>query len=177
VKLEWSGLRRPPVPADVVAAVAPEEGEKLLAWAVDVATGTTVIAGRHRLYAVQTDPAGARLALSRPWHLVDAGTWGGEDGILMITWVDGERPARFQLTELGMFPETLRERVQASVVLAESLDLGARRTAKVVVRKDLRTGALLSQAVLGPGVRSADPGVAEQVRAGLARVREQVGLD
>jgi hypothetical protein len=31
--------------------------------------------------------------------------------------------------------------------------------------------------VLGPGVRSADPGVAEQVQAGLRRVREQVGLD
>ena len=76
-----------------------------------------------------------------------------------------------------MFPETLRERVQASVVLAETLDLGGRRTAKVVVSKDLATGALLSQAVLGPGVRSADPGVAEQVSDGLRRVREQVGLD
>ena len=65
----------------------------------------------------------------------------------------------------------------ASVVLAETLDLGGRRTAKVVVRKDLATGALLSQAVLGPGVRSADPGVAEQVSDGLRRVREQVGLD
>jgi hypothetical protein len=30
--------------------------------------------------------------------------------------------------------------------------------------------------LLGPGVRSTDPGVSEQVRAGLARVREQVGL-
>lgn len=177
MRLEWTGLRRPPVPADVAAAIDIEDGEKLLAWAVDVRTRSTVVAGRHRLYVVAADPAGARVTLSRPWYLVDAGTWGGEDGILMITWVDGEPPARFELTELGMFPETLRERVQASVVLAEALDLGARRTAKVVVRKDLATGALLSQAVLGPGVRSADPGVSEQVRAGLRRVREQVGLD
>ena len=94
-----------------------------------------------------------------------------------MTWVDGERPARFVLDQPGMLPETLRERVQASVVLAEALDLGGRRTARVVVRKDLESNALLSQAVLGPGVRSADPGVSEQVRAGLARVREQVGLD
>ena len=78
------------------------------------------------------------------------------------------------LTTPGMLPETLRERVQASVVLVEAVDLGGRRTARVVVRKDLATGHLLSQAVLGPGVRSGDPGVSEQVRAGLARVREQV---
>ena len=177
MRLEWSGLRRPAVPADAAAAIDLDDGEKLLSWAVDVQSGSTVVAGRHRLYAVATDPAGARVTLSRPWHLVDAGTWGGEDGILMITWVDGERQSRFELTELGMFPETLRERVQASVVLAEALDLGGRRTAKVVVRKNLATGALLSQAVLGPGVRSTDPGVSEQVRDGLRRVREQVGLD
>jgi hypothetical protein len=177
MRLEWSGLRRPAVPEGVAAAIDLDDGEKLLAWAVDVRSGSTVVAGRHRLYAVAPDPGGARVTLSRPWHLVDAGTWGGEDGILMITWVDGERPSRFELTELGMFPETLRERVQASVVLAEALDLGARRTAKVVVRKDLATGSLLSQAVLGPGVRSTDPGVSEQVRDGLRRVREQVGLD
>ena len=107
---------------------------------------------------------------------MDAGLWSGEDGSLRVTWVDGERPARFVLTDPGLLPETLRERVQASVVISESLDLGNRRTARVVVRKDLATRALLSQVLLGPGVRSTDPGVSEQVRAGLARVREQVGL-
>jgi len=62
------------------------------------------------------------------------------------------------------------------VVISEALDLGSRRTARVVVRQDLTTHALVSQVLLGPGVRSTDPGVSEQVREGLARVREQVGL-
>jgi hypothetical protein len=177
VKLQWSGLRRPPVPTDVAAAIAPAEHEKLLAWAVEAGTGVTVVAGRHRLYAVAPGAEGPRLALSRPWHLVDAGLWSGEDGSLRVTWVDGERPARFVLTDPGLLPETLRERVQASVIIAETVDLGNRRTARVVVREDLATGDLLSQALLGPGVRSSDPGVSEQVREGLARVREQVGLD
>ena len=176
MRLQWTGLRRPPVPADVADAIAPEEHEKLLAWAVD-GIGTTVVAGRHRLYAVASGPDGPHVTLSRPWHLVDAGLWSGEDGSLRVTWVDGERPARFVLTEPGMLPETLRERVQASVVLSEVLDLGGRRTARVVVRKDLATGRLTSQALLGPGVRGNDPGVAEQVREGLARVQEQVGLE
>ena len=177
MRLQWTGLRRPPVPGEVAAAIEPAEHERLLAWAVERGSGTTVVAGRHRLYAVAAGPDGPRLTLSRPWHLVDAGLWSGDDGALRVTWVDGERPARFVLDEPGMLPEALRERVQASVVLAEAIDLGGRRTARVVVRKDLATGTLLSQALLGPGVRSADPGVSEQVTAGLARVREQVGLD
>ncbi len=176
MKLQWTGLRHPAVPADVAAAIAPEEHEKLLAWAVEDTTGVTVVAGRHRLYAVAPGPDGLHLGLSRPWHLVDAGLWSA-DGALRVTWVDGEPAARFVLAEPGQLPETLRERVQASVVIAESVDLGSRRTARVVVRKDLATGALISQAVLGSGVRSTDPGVSEQVREGLARVREQVGLD
>jgi len=176
VKVQWSGLRRPAVPPDVAAAIDREEHEKLLAWAVEDGSGVTVVAGRHRLYAVAPGPDGLAVALSRPWHLVDAGLWSGEDGSLRVTWVDGERPARFVLADPGLLPETLRERVQASVVLSEAIDLGNRRTARVVVREDLTTRALLSQVLLGPGVRSTDPGVAEQVRVGLARVREQVGL-
>ncbi len=177
MKLQWSGLRHPAVPADVAAAIDLEEHEKLLAWAVEDGSGVTVVAGRHRLYAVAPGPDGPHLVLSRPWHLVDAGLWSGEDGSLRVTWVDGERPTGFVLTDPGLLPETLRERVQASVVLAETIELDGRRSARVVVRKDLATGALLSQALLGAGVRSTDPGVSEQVRAGLARVREQVGLD
>ena len=177
MRMRWTGLRHPAVPDDVAAAIAPEEHEKLLAWAVEDVSGVTVVAGRHRLYAVAPGPEGPHVVLSRPWHLVDAGLWSGEDGSLRVTWVDGERPARFLLTEPGALPETLRERVQASVVIVESIELANRRTARVVVRKDLATGELLSQALLGPGVRSTDPGVSEQVREGLARVREQVGLD
>jgi len=177
VRLEWTGLRHPSVPDDVAAAIAPEPHEKLLAWALEEGSGVTVVAGRHRLYAVSPGPEGLRLTLSRPWHLVDAGLWSGEDGSLRVTWVDGGRPARFVLPDPGQLPEALRERVQASVVLVEAVELPRRRSARVVVRKDLATGALLSQAVLGPGVRSTDPGVSEQVSAGLARVREQVGLD
>ena len=176
MRLHWTGLRRPQVPAGVAATIPLADGEKLLAWATDE-RGATVVAGRHRLYVV-TAAAGAHpvIVLDRPWHLVDAGTW-SEEGELRIVWVDGEAPLRLVVPEPGMLPETLRERVQASVVLAETLDLGGRRTAKVVVRRDLATRRLLSQAVLGKGVRATDPGVDEQVRAGLARVREQVGLD
>ena len=107
MRLHWKGLRRPALPDDVTAAIAPQPGERLLAWAVKPGTGTTVVAGRHRLYAVATGDGGPHVALSRPWHLVDAGTWSGDEAVLRITWVDGERPARFVLDQPGMLPETL----------------------------------------------------------------------
>ena len=47
----------------------------------------------------------------------------------------------------------------------------------MVVRKDLADGALMGQTILGRGVRSTDPGVREETRAALDRLREQVGLD
>lgn len=175
MRLRWTGLRRPEVPAHVTAAIAPAGGERLLAWA-RASGGSTVVAGRHRLYVVRTpDDGKPEVVVDRAWHLVDAGSM-SEAGELRVEWVDAEPALRLVLTEPGMLPETFRERVQASVVLAETIDLGGRHTAKVVVRRDLATDALLSQAVLGKGVRATDPGVAERVRAGLARVREQVGL-
>ena len=177
MKLTWSGARKAAVPGGVAEAIRPAPGERLLAWAQETATGTTVVAGRHRLYAVRRSPEGSAVTLSRPWHLVDSGTWSGEDALLTITWVDGEPVTRFALTAPGALPETFRERVQASVVIAETLDLAGRGAARVAVRKVLGTGELVSQVVLGRGVRSTDPGVREAVRSGIARVREQVGLD
>ena len=49
MRIEWTGLRRPGVPDDVAAAIAPGHGERLLAWAAEERTGGTVVAGRHRL--------------------------------------------------------------------------------------------------------------------------------
>ena len=60
---------------------------------------------------------------------------------------------------------------------ADFLELGERRTARVVVRRNLETGELLAQTILGPGVTSRDPGVIEVTTGALDRLREQVGLD
>ena len=51
------------------------------------------------------------------------------------------------------------------------------RTARVVVRRNLETGDLLAQTILGPGVSSADPHVLAVTTGALARLREQVGLE
>ena len=97
MRLQWTGLRRPPVPSDVAAAIDRDAGDKLLTWASD-GQGTTVVAGRHRLHVVSpTADGGLEHTLDRPWHLVDSGTWSGEDFALRVTWVDRHLPTRFVL--------------------------------------------------------------------------------
>jgi hypothetical protein len=146
--------------------------ERVLSWAHEAASGTTVVATNHRLYAV--DAAGAR-SLTRPWHEVDGGTWSAELTQLTVTWVDGSRPSQWVLGATSLLPETLRERVQASVVLAQRIELGPRRWAKAVLRQDLGTGDLIEQVVLGRGVRADDAEMTARTDAALAYLREQVG--
>ena len=162
------------LPAAVRAAVATGSGERVLSWGRDAAADTVVVATNRRVCAVTEE---GEVRLDRPWHEVDAGTWSSELGQLTVTWVDGSRPAQWTLGASSMVPETVRERVQASVVLAHRVELGPRRTVRVVIRQDLASGALLEQVVPGRGVRADDPEVAAATQAALAHLREQVGLD
>ncbi len=159
------------LPAEVRARVDLLPRERILASAHDRA-GTWVLIGTARLYAVP--PVGDVLA--RPWHLVDGGSWNHDEFTLTVTWVDGARPQQWVFTDSGALLAAFRERVQASVVLAEVIPLGSRQ-ARVVIRKNLADGTLHDQTILGRGVRMIDPGVAEAVTATRARLREQVGLD
>ncbi len=161
------------VPAAVRAALELARGERLLASARDERSGATVVASNHRLYAVS--PAGEVL-LGRPWHLVDAGSWSAELFQLTITWVDRQRPAQWVFREPTLLPETVRERVQASVVLAEPVSLGHRRGGRAVIRQDLSTGDLLEQVLLGRGARADDVELQGRLAAALAYLKEQVGL-
>jgi hypothetical protein len=162
------------LPDAVRSALDLSRSERVLAWAKDDLSDSTVVATTHALYAV--DPAGTR-ALARPWHVVDAGSWSADLFQLTVTWVDGARPVQWVCREPTMLPETLRERVQASVVLMQRVDLGGRRSARAVIRQDLATGELVQQVVLGRGVRSGDPDLEEATASALAYLREQVGLD
>ena len=166
-------LRRPErLPPEVRQAIDLGSGERVLSWAREGGSGTTVVATNHRLYAV--DAAGT-CSLNRPWHEVDGGTWSAELTQLSVTWVDGSKPSQWVLGATTLLPETLRERVQASVVLAQRIELGPRRWAKAVLRQELATGDLIEQVVQGRGVRDDDAEMTARTEAALAYLREQVG--
>jgi hypothetical protein len=160
------------MPDGIRAALGLPRGERVLDWTTDT-QGTVLVATATHLYAV----SGADVVLRRPWHLVDAGRWNSDTSTLTVTWVDGERRSRWSLDGATVFLQALRERVQASVVLSEAVELGEGRGARVVLRRDLASGGLLGQTILGRGVRAEDPGVRETTEAALAYLKEQVGLD
>lgn len=170
--MAWSLRRGERLPEAARQGVGLGPGERVLSWSRVTGSGTVVVATNHGLYAV--GEAGEP-QLARRWHEVDAGSWSAELGQLTVTWVDGSKPAQWVLGSSTLVPETLRERVQASVVLHQRVDLGPRRSARAVIRQDLATGDLLEQVVLGRGVRADDPEVTARTQEALAYLREQVG--
>ena len=173
MKLGRLGRRGPEVP-DEVSSTLGERATDVLSVVQDVRSTAYVVATKTHVYAVRD----GSVVLDRQWHMVDTGAWDDATGRLTVNWVDKAPAATWELgADPGTFPQVLRERVQATVVLSDEVDLGPKRKAKVVVRKDLANGALMGQTILGRGVRSTDPGVREETRAALDRLREQVGLD
>jgi len=190
---------RPELPPAVTAACELARGERVLAFGIDDNTGRYVVATTFAV-AVVTDnrktgskttgdrktgdrttgsktTGTAERVLRRAWLLVDAGSWEPETATLTVTWTDGARAGQWSFRDqLTRLPETLRERVQASVVIATRLTLGDRRNGRVAIRQDFETRELIPQTVLGRYTRADDPEVAAHVEAALTHLRDQVGL-
>ena len=173
MRLSFSGLRRrEQLPKPVADAVVLGRGETLLNGAADLDGAAWLVATNHALAHVSPE---GNLVWKRPWHEIDHGSWNRESDLLTVTWVDRSRPGQWRFGDEQLFLRTLRERVQASVVLSEELRLSGRRTGRAVIRQDLATGDLLEQVVLGRGVREDDE-VEQASAAALAWLREQVGM-
>jgi hypothetical protein len=172
------------LPPAITAACELGKGERVLAFGVDDNTGGYVVATTFALAVVT--PAGqasagmtgtAERVLRRPWLFVDAGAWDPETGTMTVTWTDGARGVQWSFRDQPTaLPETLRERVQASVVLATRLVLGDRRSGRVAIRQDFETRELIPQTILGRYTRADDPEVKAHVEAALAHLSDQVGL-
>lgn len=170
---------RAELPSVVANALDLAKGEKVLAFAVDDFTGAYVVATTYAL-AVVTPAAVTSIAeriVRRRWLSVDAGAWEPETATLTVTWADGRRAGQWSFRDqTTLLPETLRERVQASVVLSTRLALGDRRMGRVAIRQDFASRELISQTILGRHARADDPEVQAHVQAALAHLRDQVGL-
>jgi hypothetical protein len=164
--------RRRALPHAVREAVELAGGERVLAWARDEDSGGHVVATTHHLAFVGPDD---RLAWQRPWHEAESGTWQGESQLLTVIWVDHRHPAQWRVTEPSLLQQTLRERIQASVVLADEFRTASRRTVRVVLRQDLATGQLVEQTIPGKGADLRDPRVAAEAAEHMARLRSEVG--
>jgi hypothetical protein len=180
---------RAELPPAVATALDLAKGERVLAFGVDDRTGGYVVATTFALAVVTSGAvnpgavnpgagtSAAQRTLQRRWLSVDAGAWEPESATLTVTWADGGRGVQWSfLGQQTLLPETLRERVQASVVIATRLTLGDRRSGRVAIRQDFATRELIQQTILGRYTHADDPEVQAHVQAALAHLRDQVGL-
>lgn len=153
-----------------------DRGERVLATAQEDMTGHWLVLTTWRLLERAEDGS---TVLDQPWLAVDTGAWDPDAWLLTVSFVEGSPPRQWALqrrTGPGMVPEVFWDRTTASVVLTRAVDLGPRRTARVTVRKDLRSRELSEQVLLGRGSRPTDAELMRHVLIARQEVRGQVGL-
>ncbi|GLW08662.1 hypothetical protein Misp01_37920 [Microtetraspora sp. NBRC 13810] len=153
------GSRRPP------ADIRIEPGDRVLAHAA-TGDGEHVVATDRALYL----PGGTRL----PWERIDRGTW-DEEG-LRVTTTDGATYTA-RLTEPGRLPETVRERVTASIVVTQYVTLSRGGGVRLVARRPPAGGGDLTwEFVFDEGLDPADPGLRAHAEQALEAVRRNYGV-
>lgn len=111
------------------------------------------------------------------WDIVDTASWENEEDTITVEWVTGQEPLTLPLAsdKDARFATTLRERIQASVVMSETVDISPGVTAKVALRRTA-TGKITSQVMGGPDLDLDNPKIAQIVNDAEARLREHAGL-
>ncbi|MGW6494649.1 hypothetical protein [Nonomuraea angiospora] len=152
------------LPADVRKSLATEPGERVLTFAAGADSGH-VVATNLALYL--TD--GTRV----PYEQVDKASW-DEDGVRILT-TDGTWHAE-RITEPRMLPETVRERVNSTIVVNKHVKLPGRGGVRLVARR--RPGGEVREwtFVFDDGLDPEDPGLRAQAEQALEGLRRSMGV-
>lgn len=167
--------RKGTTPAEAVAeGMRRVPGDRILAAATDITTGSIVVGTVQELVVLAPDCAEV---VRHRWLDVDAGSWESTTGSVSVTWVDGARGTQWMFgPDERRFPEVFRDRVEASRVVDAVVEDGGATIGRAAIRKDLRTGELVPQLMFERRVRRDDAMahlIGEQT---LAHLAEQVGL-
>ena len=156
------------LPTDLQATLRSHLGARprVLAWGATPAGGA-VVALPDRL-SVHEGGAWSDTG----WHQVLRGGWDAEASALHWTGPDGDHTV--PLADPGRIPEVFRERVEATILLQHSVDVGPGRVVTVSARRDQSGRTPVAWALhAGRGVRLDDPEVAALATAELERLRTE----
>lgn len=139
---------------------------RVLAWA-KVEDG--VAAGLPDRLAVRRGDAWTHVA----WDDVVSGGW--DDQASRLDWVTGDGADGVALAEPGRLPELFRERVQASILLQQHLEIAGTGGVTVTARRNPADPRAEVRWVVLPrrGARLDDPRVAAVVEPEVARLRAE----
>jgi hypothetical protein len=108
-----------------------------------------------------------------PWERVEQAAW--KDGLLVVREVGGVRHA-VRLADPGAVPETVRERVTATVVVSTHVKLPGGGVRIAARRPAKGSGELRWTFVFDTGLDPADPGLLAEAEQALEEIRRQTGL-
>lgn len=177
--MKWRQGERPRVPdsvLDAVRAAGVERRERVLASA-ETEDGTWLLGTRDRL--VLAAPAGPVTLL--PWEKVHRADWEAETSTLRVEevqdWGAPVSQRSFVLEDPRMLLTLVRERVTASVVVQQRVDLERRRGLSVVGRRaPSGTSEITWSFEFDEGVDPEDPVVQVVAEAALRDAKDSLGL-
>ncbi|TDE20467.1 hypothetical protein [Actinomadura sp. 6K520] len=162
-------LRRGTLPSAVRDALRLERGERVLA-AAPTRGGSHVTATTAALHLPTTSGGFTRI----PWERVDHATW--KDGWLHVQETSAGAAHDIGLTDPGSVPETVRERVTATIAVSHQAVLPGGTKVRIAGRRPATGGDIRWTFVFEAGTDPADPGLRAQAEQVLEELRRQTGL-
>ena len=162
------------MPADLKDRLAIPAGDRLLAWGSgplpDGSTGY-LAATDHALYVEATQAAYG-------WDEVGRAAWQEPVLELELLTPDGGAGARLRLVveDSGDLPSAVHDRVTASVIVSERVEVAEGVKARMVARRAFGDGPVRWSVVFDAGVEAGDPALQTQARAALADLRSALGI-
>ena len=167
-------FRRAGLAPDVRRSLPLARGERVIAHG-DLRGDAVVVATDRALLM----PGQSGDWASLPWHLVVRALWDHETSVLMVEEAAKEGlPAaihRIELDEPFSLPETVRERVTASIVVTRHEKLAGAGGVRVIGRRVHGADGIAWQLLWDDGVDPGAAGMGERAQALLAELREQTG--
>lgn len=162
-------MARPKLPADLA-----EPGERLLAWAEG--PSGEVCASTRAIYLPESGSLGPHRWTRLAWTVVDRATW--EDPQLVVEARMDESARRWciDLAAPGRIPEVVRERVMASIVVSEHIELIEGAGARIVGRRSDADAPVEWRVTFDPGVDPHDPRMRSAAVEALTDLRESLGI-
>jgi hypothetical protein len=158
------------LPGDVPARLGVRPGEKVIAWG-STADGGFVVATDRALY-------GDGISDRTRWSSISKAGW--DEPVLSLSILDDDgrpkRPVRLRLDDFRDLPPAVHDRVTASVVISERVELGEGAKALLTARKDSDDGQIRWSVVFDSGLDPTDPELRGAADAALEQRRASLGI-
>jgi hypothetical protein len=150
--------------------------------ALELARGERVLSAARRRdgeWVAATDQGLVGVGWRAAWSAATHAQWYDDASTLAVAWLDddgGRQERSLVLDEPGLLPETVHERVTATILLSQHLPVDGRRGVRVVARRQPGSDEVQWQVVPDAGIDPGDPQVSARVARLMRGMATELGL-